>query len=87
MSLRCVFFCMSREVLDGFLRERAESNGTTVINGLFLRMDIPSDDTTPYTIHYSDYAENAKVKETLHASNKPFFCPYSSYSGHDEIDP
>ena len=67
---------MSREILDGFLRERAESNGATVINGLFLRMDIPNDDTSPYTIHYSDYAENAKVRHALHV-NLPSISPVS----------
>ena len=31
-----------REVLDAYLRERASKNGAKVINGLFLKMDIPN---------------------------------------------
>jgi geranylgeranyl reductase len=50
-----------REVLDGFLRERAEKLGTTVINGLFLRMDKPSSPNAPYIVHYTDYAGDSKV--------------------------
>lgn len=46
-----------REVLDGFLRDRAKANGANVINGLMLRMDVPKDDDSPYIIHYTDYAE------------------------------
>ena len=50
-----------REVLDSFLRNRAESDGAKVINGLFLRMDVPKDANSPYVIHYSDYAGDSKV--------------------------
>ncbi|CAI5491245.1 unnamed protein product [Closterium sp. Naga37s-1] len=50
-----------REVLDAFLRNRAQSYGATVINGLYLRMDVPKDDDSPYVIHYSDYAGDSKV--------------------------
>eukprot|EP00243_Klebsormidium_subtile_P002938 TRINITY_DN16008_c0_g1_i1.p1 TRINITY_DN16008_c0_g1~~TRINITY_DN16008_c0_g1_i1.p1 ORF type:complete len:545 (+),score=155.00 TRINITY_DN16008_c0_g1_i1:70-1635(+) len=50
-----------REVLDGFLRDRAKENGANVINGLMLRMDVPKDDESPYIIHYTDYAEDSKV--------------------------
>lgn len=50
-----------REVLDAFLRNRAESYGAKLINGLFLRMDIPKDETSPYVLHYSDYAGDSKV--------------------------
>lgn len=30
-----------REVLDNYLRQRAEKNGATVINGLLMRMQQP----------------------------------------------
>eukprot|EP00271_Cylindrocystis_brebissonii_P015893 TRINITY_DN3895_c0_g1_i1.p1 TRINITY_DN3895_c0_g1~~TRINITY_DN3895_c0_g1_i1.p1 ORF type:complete len:519 (+),score=103.31 TRINITY_DN3895_c0_g1_i1:214-1770(+) len=50
-----------REVLDGFLRDRAVENGATIINGLFLRMDIPTDDSSPYVLHYTDYAGDSKI--------------------------
>lgn len=51
-----------REVLDNYLRERAQTAGATVINGLFLRMDIPNTKTAPYVLHYTDY--NAKTGAT-----------------------
>ncbi|CAA7043259.1 unnamed protein product [Microthlaspi erraticum] len=44
-----------REVLDAYLRERAEKNGATVINGLFLKMDLPENWDSPYTLHYTEY--------------------------------
>ncbi|KAJ8772950.1 hypothetical protein K2173_028127 [Erythroxylum novogranatense] len=45
-----------REVLDSYLRERASKNGATVINGLFLKMDIPKGgDSAPYVLHYTEY--------------------------------
>ncbi|KAF5740087.1 hypothetical protein HS088_TW11G00151 [Tripterygium wilfordii] len=46
-----------REVLDSYLRERAASNGAKVINGLFLKMDLPKEDdgTVPYVLHYTEY--------------------------------
>ncbi|GLJ05182.1 hypothetical protein SUGI_0012940 [Cryptomeria japonica] len=48
-----------REVLDSFLRERAAKNGATVINGLFMKMDIPKDSDSPYVLHYTSYDGNA----------------------------
>ncbi|KAL1216750.1 Geranylgeranyl diphosphate reductase [Cardamine amara subsp. amara] len=44
-----------REVLDSYLRERAEKSGATVINGLFLKMDHPENWDSPYTLHYTEY--------------------------------
>ncbi|CAL0307203.1 unnamed protein product [Lupinus luteus] len=44
-----------REVLDNYLRERAKENGANIINGLFLKMDIPKDKASPYVLHYSGY--------------------------------
>jgi geranylgeranyl reductase len=46
-----------REVIDGFLRERAEKYGAKCINGLVTKIDLPADDspTAPYTLHYSNY--------------------------------
>jgi len=46
-----------REVLDSFLRTRAGENGATVINGLFLRMDLPASDDAPYVLSYSDFGD------------------------------
>eukprot|EP01026_Neomeris_dumetosa_P068187 TRINITY_DN666_c0_g1_i4.p1 TRINITY_DN666_c0_g1~~TRINITY_DN666_c0_g1_i4.p1 ORF type:complete len:460 (-),score=90.56 TRINITY_DN666_c0_g1_i4:156-1535(-) len=48
-----------REVLDGFLRDRAEKLGTNVINGLMLRLDIPSDGEGPITVHYNGYQQGS----------------------------
>ncbi|MEM8610909.1 MAG: FAD-dependent monooxygenase, partial [Cyanobacteria bacterium P01_H01_bin.105] len=45
-----------REVLDGFLRERAEKLGTKVINGTVHKLEIPSNDKDPYTLHYADHS-------------------------------
>jgi geranylgeranyl reductase len=46
-----------REVLDGFLRDRAASLGANLINGTVYKLDIPTNDRDPYTIHYSDHSE------------------------------
>ncbi|MEM9266613.1 MAG: geranylgeranyl reductase [Cyanobacteria bacterium P01_F01_bin.13] len=45
-----------REVLDGFLRERAEKLGTQVINGTVHKLEIPGNDKDPYTLHYADHS-------------------------------
>ncbi|MEA5462770.1 geranylgeranyl reductase [Leptothoe sp. PORK10 BA2] len=45
-----------REVLDGFLRERAEKLGAKVINGTVHKLELPSNDKDPYTLHYADHA-------------------------------
>ncbi|KAJ7964077.1 Geranylgeranyl reductase [Quillaja saponaria] len=44
-----------REVLDEYMRNRAKENGGNIINGLFLKMDIPKDKESPYVLHYSGY--------------------------------
>eukprot|EP00286_Rhodomonas_abbreviata_P026549 CAMPEP_0181311130 /NCGR_PEP_ID=MMETSP1101-20121128/12965_1 /TAXON_ID=46948 /ORGANISM="Rhodomonas abbreviata, Strain Caron Lab Isolate" /LENGTH=480 /DNA_ID=CAMNT_0023417825 /DNA_START=41 /DNA_END=1483 /DNA_ORIENTATION=+ len=46
-----------REVLDGFLRNRAIEYGAKPINGLVTGIDVPEDNspTAPYTLHYSNY--------------------------------
>ena len=49
-----------REVLDSYLRERAAANGAQVINGLFLGMDLPKDDVSPYVLKYNLYDGGAK---------------------------
>jgi geranylgeranyl diphosphate/geranylgeranyl-bacteriochlorophyllide a reductase len=45
-----------REVLDGFLRERAEKLGAKVINGTLFKLEIPSNDKDPYQLHYADHS-------------------------------
>nr|ACI45963.1 putative plastid geranylgeranyl reductase precusor [Neopyropia yezoensis] len=51
-----------REILDGYLRDRAISLGAKPINGLVTDIKIPSDvnSSEPYVISYSDYAESTK---------------------------
>lgn len=46
-----------REVLDGFLRDRAASLGANLINGTVHKLDIPTNNTDPYTIHYADHSD------------------------------
>ncbi|MBE9192114.1 geranylgeranyl reductase [Gloeocapsopsis crepidinum LEGE 06123] len=46
-----------REVLDGFLRDRAAKLGATLINATVHKLDIPQNNTDPYTIHYVDHSE------------------------------
>ena len=48
-----------REVLDGFLRDRAAKLGTTVINGTMHKLEIPSNDHAPYTLHYADHSNGS----------------------------
>mmetsp|Transcript_1168 Transcript_1168/g.3278 ORF Transcript_1168/g.3278 Transcript_1168/m.3278 type:complete len:466 (+) Transcript_1168:117-1514(+) len=50
-----------REIMDKFLRDRAVEFGAKAINGLVTEIKIPaaSDNTTPYVIKYSDYADKA----------------------------
>ncbi|MEY3868603.1 MAG: geranylgeranyl reductase [Microcoleaceae cyanobacterium] len=45
-----------REVLDGFLRNRAKSLGANLINGTVHKVDIPGNNSDPYTIHYADHS-------------------------------
>ncbi|MEW6494816.1 MAG: geranylgeranyl reductase [Cyanobacteriota bacterium] len=46
-----------REVLDGFLRDRAAKLGAKLINGTVHKLDIPTNNTDPYTIHYADHSD------------------------------
>lgn len=58
-----------REVLDGFLRDRAVSLGASPVNGLVTRLERRSGGPAPsgeYLLHYSDYAAApADNKRTL----------------------
>lgn len=46
-----------REVLDGFLRDRAASLGAKLINGTVHKLDIPANNSDAYTLHYADHSE------------------------------
>ncbi|KAJ1386422.1 Geranylgeranyl reductase, plant/prokaryotic [Sesbania bispinosa] len=44
---------LRREVLDSFLRSRAESAGATLLAGLVTGLDLPLSPHAPYTVHYT----------------------------------
>ncbi|MEL6221336.1 MAG: geranylgeranyl reductase [Cyanobacteria bacterium J06626_14] len=46
-----------REVLDGFMRDRAARLGAKLINGTVYNLDIPTGEREPYTIHYKDHSD------------------------------
>lgn len=48
-----------REVLDGFMRDRAASLGANLINGTVYQLDIPQNSTEPYTLHYADHSDGS----------------------------
>ncbi|MGE5655813.1 MAG: geranylgeranyl reductase [Actinomycetota bacterium] len=50
-----------REVLDGFLRDRAAALGATLINGTVHKLELPTNNTDPYTIHYADHSGGSAV--------------------------
>ncbi len=52
-----------REVLDGFLRDRAASLGANLINGTVYQLDLPDSDREPYTLHYADHSSGSKTGE------------------------
>jgi len=57
-----------REILDGFLRNRAIEYGAKPINGLVTKIDMPEDgdEAAPYLMHYSNYNGQKKgTPETL----------------------
>ncbi|MCG9891127.1 MAG: geranylgeranyl reductase [Thermosynechococcaceae cyanobacterium MS004] len=48
-----------REVLDGFLRDRAIKLGAKIINGTVNKLEIPASDSAPYVIHYADLSSGS----------------------------
>jgi len=56
-----------REVLDGFLRDRAASLGAKLINGTVHTLDIPTNNTDPYILHYADHSDGSAmgIQKTL----------------------
>ena len=48
-----------REVLDGFMRDRAAKLGANLINGTVYKLDIPTNSTDPYTLHYADHSDGS----------------------------
>ncbi len=52
-----------REVLDGFLRQRAADLGTHLINGLVQQIDTGVNRQGPYTLQYADYSAGGPTGE------------------------
>ncbi len=48
-----------REVLDGFLRDRAAKLGAKLINGTLYKLDIPTSNSGVYTLHYADHSNGS----------------------------
>lgn len=48
-----------REVLDGFLRDRAISLGAVLINGTMHKLEIPTSSKGAYTLHYADHSDGS----------------------------
>jgi geranylgeranyl reductase len=48
-----------REVLDGFMRDRAAKLGAKLINGTVHKLEIPTKDSDPYTLHYADHSDGS----------------------------
>lgn len=48
-----------REILDGFLRDRAVSLGAKLINGTVHKLEIPSSNSGAYTLHYADHSDGS----------------------------
>ncbi|MGB3616248.1 MAG: geranylgeranyl reductase [Elainellaceae cyanobacterium] len=46
-----------REVLDGFLRDRAERLGAKLINGTVHKLELPDTSDAPYILHYTDHSQ------------------------------
>merc|ERR1712078_842039 len=54
-----------REILDDFLRQRAEENGAKVINGLFMGMEQKEGEKGPWTMKINSYEGEEKKKVDL----------------------
>lgn len=56
-----------REVLDGFLRDRAAKLGANLINGTVHTLELPANNGEPYTLHYAEHTDGSLkgVQKTL----------------------
>jgi geranylgeranyl diphosphate/geranylgeranyl-bacteriochlorophyllide a reductase len=48
-----------REVLDGFMRNRAVSLGAKLINGTMHKLELPTSANGAYTLHYADHSDGS----------------------------
>ena len=53
-----------REVLDGFMRDRAAMLGAKLINGTMHRLELPRSSQEPYTLHYTEHTPDGLVGES-----------------------
>lgn len=53
-----------REVLDGFMRDRAATLGAKLINGTMHRLELPQTSGEPYTLHYTEHTPEGLVGES-----------------------
>jgi geranylgeranyl diphosphate/geranylgeranyl-bacteriochlorophyllide a reductase len=52
-----------REVLDGFMRDRAVRLGAKLINGTMHKLELPTSSNGSYTLHYADHSNGTGVGE------------------------
>jgi len=52
-----------REVMDGFMRDRAVRLGATLINGTMHKLELPKNSTDPYTLYYADHSDGSPQGE------------------------
>jgi len=52
-----------REVLDGFMRDRAVRLGAKLINGTMHKLELPATQNGAYTLHYADHSNGTGVGE------------------------
>jgi geranylgeranyl reductase len=50
-----------REVMDGFMRDRAAKLGAKLINGTVYALDLPKSSSDSYTLHYTEHREDGLV--------------------------
>jgi geranylgeranyl reductase len=50
-----------REVMDGFMRDRAAKLGAKLINGTVYALDLPKSSSDAYTLHYTEHREDGLV--------------------------
>jgi len=53
-----------REVLDGFLRDRAARLGAQLINGTMHKLELPQASGEPYTLHYTEHTPDGLVGQS-----------------------
>jgi geranylgeranyl reductase len=54
-----------REILDGFLRNRAHEKGAELINGKVMHLEIPKNGRDPYLLHYNDFSGRTSGTESF----------------------